>query len=176
MCRQDRLLPCKCGFMRLSDFRGRSLAAMAHGATPIARIVRNWGMSAKWLRHGIVDQAGLRHALVASRAAIDDVDPWQPDLINIRIVVRQEFLGVRPSLREFHERAFVFLPFRPKVLYRRNRKNQNKNHRGHRECQPHAVRQFTHVFSRHVSPKATPRTSPGLERMSRQRSNTAPWL
>jgi hypothetical protein len=67
-------------------------------------------MSAKWLRHGIVRQACLRHALMAGSAAIDNIQTRQPDLIDIRIVVRQEFLGVGPPLREFYERPFVLQP------------------------------------------------------------------
>ena len=115
-------------------------------------------------------------ALMASRAAIHNVHSRQPDLIDIRIVVRQQVSSCRVALARIctNDRLYFFHSDR-KSFTGEIARTKTQRHCGHRKRQPHAVRQFAHLFSRHASPKATPRTSPGLEKMSPQRSSKAPW-
>src|SRR5579859_7943042 len=175
MCWQNRLFPRECCLVGLGNFGGRSLAAVTDCAAPVAHVVRNERMSAERLRDGGICEARLRYALVARRAAVGDIHVRQPDLIDVRTVIRKEFLCVWAALREFHKRTFVMFPFRAEVLERRNGQDKNTDHGRDGKREPDFVGQLPHLFSRHVSPKATPRTSPGRGKTFRPPSGKPPW-
>ena len=55
---QDRLFPGERGLMRVANFRGEALAAMANHASPIPHVVGNGRVGAEGLRHGGIRRLG----------------------------------------------------------------------------------------------------------------------
>src|SRR3974390_429835 len=88
-CRQNGFLPGQRGFMGFRYFRRGSLSAVACGAPPLPHMVRHGRMRAKRLRYGVISQGWLGNSLVTGRAAVREVHPRQPDLIDVWAVIGQ---------------------------------------------------------------------------------------
>jgi len=166
MSREDGFFPSQRGCVCFGYFGRWTLAAMANGASPVANIMVNRRVCAKRLWHGSIGQARFGNALMAGGAAVCHVHSRQPHLINVRIVIGKKFFRVRPGLCVLHEPALIMLPLRTKVLKGRNRQHEHANDCGQSEGKPQLLRQLAHVFSRHASPRATPRTTRGRGRTS----------
>src|SRR5207245_3285096 len=95
----------------LGPFGRRALAAVARGAPPLQGRMRNRRMSAEGLRHGGVKQTRLRDALMASGAAVNYSQIRDPDLIDLRTIIREQAFGIGAGLGKAHIRALVVFPF-----------------------------------------------------------------
>src|SRR6266581_3614658 len=113
---QYRLFPGKCRFVSLSDFCGGTLAPVTDSAAPIANVVRNGRVCAERLGHRFVGKARLGDPLMAGRASVDNVHSGKPNLIDVRTVVRQQFLCIRTALSKSQVGAFELLPLAAKIL------------------------------------------------------------
>ena len=116
-------------------------------------------MRAEGLRHGIIREARLRDSLVARCATVDNIHSRKPDLIDVGAVVGEQLFRVWTRLSKPQVRTLVLLPLATKILERRNREHRQERKTGNRKDQTRAIGQLAHVFSRHESSKATPRTS-----------------
>src|SRR5437899_4856966 len=118
----------------------------------------------------LIRKARLRDSLMAGGAAVDHVHSGEPDLINARAVIGGQPLRIRATLRKAQIRTFVLLPLAAVVLERRNGQHGQEDQAQDRKNEAHAVGYLAHRFSRHRSPKATPKTSLGRGRRCPQRS------
>src|SRR5215469_14489730 len=156
---ENGLFPGQGGFMCFGHLCSWTLAPMADRATPLAHIVRDRRVRAERLRNGSIRQTRLGYALMAGGATVCDVHSRQPHLVNAGSVIGKEFLGVGTGLSVLYEPALVILPLRTKVLEGRNRQREYADDCRQGECKPQFLRQFAHIFSRHGSSRATPRTT-----------------
>ena len=118
-------------------------------------------MRAEGLRHGIIREARLRDSLVARCTTVDNIHSRKPDLIDVGAVVGQQFFCVWTRLGKTQVGALVLLPLAAKIFERRNGEHGQEHKTGNRKDQTRAIGQLAHVFSRHESSKATPRTNRG---------------
>ena len=158
---QDRLLPGERGLMRVANLRGEALATMANHASPIPHAVGNGRVGAEGLRHGSVRETWPRDALMARRAAIDHLHLRNPDLVDLRTKVSQQALGVGSRLGEADVIPLVASPGAQVVANRRDGEDNKEHHARNGEDPTQAVCDFSHLFSRHFSSRARPRTNPG---------------
>jgi hypothetical protein len=85
-------------------------------------------MGPERLRHGGILQAQFGYTLMASGAPIHNIHFRNPDLADFEAEIRQQALGVRPSLGEADVVPFVSLP-RPQMLaYGRNCQHRQEDH------------------------------------------------
>src|SRR5579862_3309826 len=112
--------------MRFRHLCGGALATVTNRASPFADAVRNWRMRAKWLGYACVKQTRLSDSLMAGRATVNHIQFGYPNLIDVGMVVGEQFLCIGACLREAHIAAFVALPFTEQILDRRDRQRDNE--------------------------------------------------
>src|SRR5271169_4679014 len=98
---------------------------------------------------------------MACRASVDDIHSGEPNLIDIWVKIGQQLFRILTPLRKTQVGALVLLPFAPKILEGRDCEHDQEHNARNGEDQARSIRQLAHVFSRHESSTAKPRTSQG---------------
>ena len=101
--------------MSLFNRGGRTLPTVTHHASELVRCVRNHRMPAERLG-GNVNQAGLFHANVASRATVHHAKARKPDLLNASMKMALQGHGVAASTHHSEILFLIMAPFTEVIL------------------------------------------------------------
>ena len=130
---KNRLFPCERAVVRLRDRGCGALSAVADGAAELVELVRNRRMRAKWLSRN-VSERGFFQPNVATRAAIDDSEIWQPYLLNAALEVPLQSVGLAAVANHAQISVLVVPPLAEEILRRGDGQRREKNHADHTEC------------------------------------------
>ena len=114
-----------------------ALAAMAHRASKLIELVRNHGMRAEGLR-AHVGEAGFLQTNVATRAAIDDAEVGQPDLLNLSLEMALECNRIA-AVANHLQIAVLIMPPLAEVVFSRSDRQRSQEHKAYHAERANAI-------------------------------------